>query len=171
MIKILLVLLTFLSGIGLSSQAAINGGLGKVTGAIEAAFISSFIAIFGLFLAMLCFGKGSIAMAFTVPKWQLLGGLFGAIYVTVIAYAVPKVGAGISLISVIFGQMVMSLLIDNFGWFHSKQIPINTPRLIGILLLVAALILIYQGTPVENKAQKNERISAVSAGEVEHTGK
>ncbi|MBP1989330.1 DMT family transporter [Paenibacillus eucommiae] len=148
MSQLFFVVMLILSGLGLSSQAAINGGLGKNTGAMEAALISFLIGSIGLILLVLFFGKGNLLEVFKVPKWQLLGGLLGAIYISILAYAVPKVGVSISVISVICGQMTMSMLIDHYGWFQSQRLPINGYRVMGVMLLLAAVVFIYRGSTV-----------------------
>lgn len=145
--KLAVLILAILSGLGLSSQAAINGSLGKsVGGALEASLISFFVGTLGLIFAVMFLGKGNLSAVFIVPKWQLIGGIIGAVYVFVIAFATPRIGVGMTVISIIFGQMLMSTAIDHFGWFHSKQIPINGYRVAGVLLLFIALVLIYLGS-------------------------
>ncbi|WP_146812093.1 DMT family transporter, partial [Aneurinibacillus danicus] len=78
---------------------------------------------------------------FSVPKWQLIGGLLGAIYVFVMILAVPKIGVGSSLIAVIAGQMLASTLIDHFNVFGGKQILIDWKRIVALILLAFALYL------------------------------
>ncbi|WP_245590396.1 DMT family transporter [Aneurinibacillus terranovensis] len=146
MMKFLFTLLTVVSGVGLSVQAAINGRLGRAIGTIEAAFVSFFVGTIALLIAVLFFGKGNVIELFTVPKWKLLGGLIGATYIAVLAMVVPKIGVGASVVSVICGQIIMSMLIDHFGWFNGPKIPFNTYRFIGLLFLIVALILISRGS-------------------------
>jgi transporter family-2 protein len=159
------IILTFISGFGLSSQAAINGALGKTTGAVEAAFVSFFVGSLGLFLVLLFLGKGNVLEIFTVPKWQIAGGIIGAAYIFLLVFAVPRVGVGISLVSVVCGQMIMSMLIDNYGWFQSKQIPITGQRLLGVALLIVALVLIYRGTATSHNSNKPTNASLHPPGE------
>ncbi|MCR8633845.1 DMT family transporter [Paenibacillus radicis (ex Xue et al. 2023)] len=139
------ILLFIVAGIGLSSQAAINGGLGKTVGALEATFISFLVGTIVLFLFILFFGKGNVLLLFTVPKWQLVGGLIGAAYIAILTFAVPKIGVGVSIISVICGQILMSMLVDHFGWFNGAKFPINGSKIIGVAFLVISLIFLAHG--------------------------
>lgn len=59
---------------------------------------------------------------------------------------IPKIGIGLSTVIVVVSQIIMSLVIDHFGWFHSTQVLVNPQRLIGAILLVAGMIFIYRGT-------------------------
>lgn len=144
--NIVLLIMLVISGFGLSSQASINGGLGRTIGALEAAFISFLMGTVSLFLMVAFFGKGNLFSVLTVSKWQLLGGIFGALYIGILAVAVPKIGVGLPIVLVVCGQMTMSLLIDNFGWFRSPQISLSWYRICGLILLIIAMGLIYKGT-------------------------
>lgn len=53
-------LLTLAGGLAVGMQAAINGGLGKKVGSIEATFISFCIGTAALFFMVLFWGKGNI---------------------------------------------------------------------------------------------------------------
>jgi transporter family-2 protein len=135
-----------LSGLGLSVQSGINGELGKRLGSVEGAFFSFFIGTVALTLFMLFFGKGNILEVFRVPKWQLIGGLLGAAYITAMVVAVPKLGVGLSVVTVIVGQILSSLVIDHFGWFGKEPIPLDWNRGIGVILLLAGLCFIFRGS-------------------------
>ena len=143
------ILLFVIAGIGLSSQAAINGSLGKTIGALEATFVSFLVGTIVLFLFILFFGKGNVLLLFTVPKWQLVGGIIGAAYIAILTFAVPKIGVGVSIISVICGQILMSMLIDHFGWFNGTKFPINGSKITGIVFLVVAIIFLAHGNSVK----------------------
>ncbi len=58
-----------------------------------------------------------------VPKWQLLGALFGVPYIVIMVLAVQRIGTAVATVAVIFGQLTMSMLIDSFGWLGNAVIP------------------------------------------------
>lgn len=80
----------------------------------------------------------------TVPKWQLMGALFGVPYIIVMVTAVPRVGTAVATVAVILGQLAMGMLIDNFGWLDNPQIALSLHRLAAIPCLIIALALIYR---------------------------
>jgi transporter family-2 protein len=146
MSKLFIMLLTLIAGVGIGSQAAINGALGKKVGSLEGAFLSFLIGTIGLSLVMIFFGKGNVLAGFQVPKWNLLGGLLGAIYIAIMVMVVPKIGVGLSVVSIIVGQIVMSMAIDHYGLFGGGRIPFDGYRFFGTLLLLFALLLIFRGS-------------------------
>ncbi|WP_240875483.1 DMT family transporter [Shimazuella soli] len=139
-------MLLVLSGFGLSIQGSINGALGRAIGSVQAALVSFVIGTICLFIVVMFMGKGNLYAVVDVPKWQLIGGMLGAIYISVLAFSVPRVGIGLALVCVVIGQIIMSMVIDHFGLFQSTQVLFNTPRLIGVLLLISGMICIYKGT-------------------------
>lgn len=119
--KILFPLLAVLGGITIAIQGQINGGLGKKVGVIEASFISFGIGTLALLFIVLFVGNGNISAIASVPKWQLTGGLLGAIYVIVIVLVVPRIGVAPTLVGVIAGQIIIGAVIDHFGLFGCEK--------------------------------------------------
>ncbi|MBO8163283.1 MAG: DMT family transporter [Brevibacillus sp.] len=142
--NMLMMLLSLLAGIGVAAQAGINGALGKKVGTIEASVVSFSIGTLCLMLLVIFFGKGNLLSTLTQPKWMLLGGVLGAIYVFVMVLSVPKIGVASTLVAVIAGQIIASTVIDHFGLIGGRQIPVDWQRMLGILLLAAALFLFYR---------------------------
>lgn len=125
----------------MSMQAGVNGALGKRVGTVEGAFISFAVGTLALLLLVIFMGKGNILSVFSVPKWQLIGGLLGALYIFIMVLAVPKIGVGSAVVAVIAGQMLASTFIDHFNVFGGRQILIDWKRVVALILLAFALYL------------------------------
>jgi len=141
MLKLLLPLLALFGGASLAVQGQINGGLGKKVGVLEASFISFSIGTMALFFIVIFFGKGDLLAVLNVPKWQLTGGLLGAIYVVIAILVVPKLGVVGSLMAIITGQILLGAVIDHFGLFGGHRIPIDGKKIFAILLLFVSIFL------------------------------
>jgi bacterial/archaeal transporter family-2 protein len=139
--KWLISLLPLAGGLAVGLQAVINGRLGRRVGTIEASFISFAIGTLALLFLVIFLGKGNLLTAMEVPKWQLIGGLLGAAYVLIMVLVVPKLGVATSMVAVIAGQIIMGAIIDHFGLFGGKQIPLDLKRLIAIVLFFGAIYL------------------------------
>ncbi len=140
----LMVIIALLAGTSLAIQAGINGGLGRKIGAIEGAFVSFSVGAIVLLLLMIFAGKGNILNVMNVPKWQLTGGVLGAFIVYGTVLTVPKIGVALTMVSLIVGQVMTSMILDHTGIFSGKQIPFDTSRFIAVILLAVALYLIYK---------------------------
>ncbi|ALC92671.1 hypothetical protein AM500_05095 [Bacillus sp. FJAT-18017] len=142
--RLLFLLLALIGGISVGLQVSINGKLGKSIGSLEASLVSFLIGTFLLGVTTLFLGKGNLLAVGNVPKWQLAGGVIGAFYIFIMVIIVANVEVTTSLVFVIAGQILISSIIDHYGWFGGKQVPFTLNRGIGILLLIAALYMFFR---------------------------
>ncbi len=77
-----------------------------------------------------------------VPPVLYIGGMLGAIYVTSVILLVPKIGVANTLIAVIVGQVLLSLVLDHLGFLNLPMQRISGLRMIGASLVVTDLILV-----------------------------
>jgi transporter family-2 protein len=77
-----------------------------------------------------------------MPWWAPLGGLVGAVAVVVGLLFVHQVGAGTLAGLTITANILMSLVIDKFGWFGMDVHPLSPGRMAGAALMVAGIALI-----------------------------
>ena len=127
-------------------QAPINSRLGKTVGSLQAASFS-FLVGTGVLLAIAVFvrgGLGTLGNVGKVPWWALIGGLLGAVYVTVALVAVRTLGASGLTAVVIAGQLAISVVIDRFGLLGVARHPVGAHRIIGLVLLVAGVVLVVR---------------------------
>lgn len=77
-----------------------------------------------------------------MPWWAPLGGLVGSFAVVTGLLFVDKIGAGPFAGLTITANLVMSLLVDQFGWFGLQQHGLNLGRVAGGALMVGGIALI-----------------------------
>ena len=135
-----------LAGIVFAIQPAINQNVGRsLNHPIQASFLSFLVGT--LLLLLINFALGlklpPTAKLVSIPWWLWLsGGAIGAFVVTAALTIQPKVGAGVWISCFIFGQLVMSIAIDNYGWLGLSIHPINPMRSLGAFLLAIGAILV-----------------------------
>ena len=61
---------------------------------------------------------------------------------------VKRIGTAVATVAVIFGQLTMSMLIDNFGWLGNPAIPFSPSRLGAVICLGIALYFIYSSSKI-----------------------
>lgn len=140
--KIIVYALALIAGMSLSLEAAIGGALGENIGELESTYFIFIIGAMATFLIALFFGKGDIKQITNVPKWQLIGGILGVVYLAFLIISVNLVGVGIAVTTVIIGQLVMSMIVDHFGWLGAPKARFNVNRLIAGAFLITSLFLI-----------------------------
>jgi transporter family-2 protein len=77
--------------------------------------------------------------------WHWSGGLLGAFFIFIAAFAGPRIGALLLMALVLAGQLSMALTLDHFGWAGFREAPISPGKLAGLLLIVAGIWLIRRG--------------------------
>lgn len=156
---ILMIVLAVVGGAVLSIQAAINGQLGSKVGVFRSAFLTFALGALVTALLIFFFEPKQTLTLMDVPKWQLLGALCGVPYIVIMVLAVQRIGSAVATVAVIFGQLAMSMLIDNFGWLGNEAIHFSTTRLGAVICLGIALFFIYSSskssaTPAVKKLKK-----------------
>lgn len=138
------IVLVFIAGALVALQAPTNALLARAGGsAILAALISFSVGTTALLGAWLMSGNRPGAAAFAgLPWFAWIGGLYGAVFVAVAAYAAPRIGVT-SLVTIgIAGQVAMALWLDHVGAMGLVREPVNLGRVLGALLVIAGVILV-----------------------------
>lgn len=133
-------ILALLSGFCLAIQPAVNGHLGiGISSGIQAALISFLIGtILLIAINVILKQMTSVKMAFQkkAPWWFYMGGFFGALYVFFALVITPEIGTGAFVIFVLIGQMIVSLLIDNYGLLRSRVRKVSMIQIIGLIVML-----------------------------------
>ena len=127
------------------TQATVNSKLvGYVHNPISAAFISFAVGTVALFIYMLLTGVplSSLTLSKDAPLIAWIGGFLGAFFVSVMVIVVPRLGVALAFSLAIGGQMLVTLLIDHFGWLGVPEKPINLSRVLGAALITTGVVLI-----------------------------
>lgn len=148
---ILMIVLSMIGGAALSVQAALNGRLGGNIGVFKSAFLTFSVGAVVTALLILFFEPSHTVTLLDVPKWQLLGALCGVPYIVIMVVAVQRIGTAVATVAVIFGQLSMSVLIDNFGWLGNEAISLSVSRMAALVCLAIALYFIYASSKSEPK--------------------
>jgi transporter family-2 protein len=144
---IFLLLLAVAAGVLLPVQAGLNAQLRTVIGSpVAAALISFLVGTAGLAVVALALRTPlplQTAWA-AAPWWQWTGGLIGGVYVLASIVLAPRLGAATLVAAVVAGQMLSSLILDQYGMVGFTVHPISPIRLVGAVLVIVGVILIQR---------------------------
>jgi len=140
-------LIAFVAGLLLTVQVGFNATLGRAVGNVRFAVLANFsVGLAGILLYILAARdlwptrQGLAA----VPMWAWFGGFLGAFYVAVATLIGPRIGAAALLALTVFGQLLASMLVDQFGWLGFPTQPISPTRIAGAVLLLGGVGLIVR---------------------------
>jgi transporter family-2 protein len=145
--QLILFLIVVGAGIAVAFQQVLNANLRAELGSpYWAGFVSYAVGTLSM-VAVLLLTRSSFPPAAMVGRaswWSWSGGVFGAIFILIVIFAVPRLGAATVLALIVVGQMVGSLAFDHYGILGLQQQPISPTRIAGALLLVAGVFLIQK---------------------------
>ncbi|HYC28122.1 MAG TPA: DMT family transporter [Chitinophagaceae bacterium] len=138
------IIIALIAGAFLPIQGGLNSRMGKaVENPIYASLISFLVGSVALVLYCLITRQQlSWPGLKAAPGYLWLGGVLGTFYVTVIVMAFPRLGPALTFGLVVAGQMIMSVLMDQFNMLVAQQQPINLMKLLGVVLIIGGVIII-----------------------------
>jgi bacterial/archaeal transporter family-2 protein len=135
------IILALATGALIAIQSSWNGLAGKQLGAINTGLLSLVAGGF-VSLVVLVIKRGVTSETLRSSVWYVVGaGVLGIVILASISFVVQRAGVTAGLAGVILGQLLVAFLIDTFGW-GGTPIPIETRRVIGLLLLGLAVYLV-----------------------------
>ena len=160
----LYLLIALAMGLLMPFQTAANS---RLRGAVGPAYVSTLVSFsvstLALLLVSLLAGIPILPtsqMLAEAPWWSWFVGIVAVVTITIAIHLFKEIGQLQALIIPMFSQLVFSLLIDHFGWFGAKVIPLGTNRIIGALLLIIGVILVV----VIPRLKGGQQTSATSSG-------
>lgn len=139
--------LAVIAGIFIAIQAPTNAILGKASGSpVVAAFISFVVGMVALG-AMVAATSGRVFAPELkgVPWYAWAGGLYGAFFVAMAAFAAPRIGVATMLTAAVAGQIFAALALDHFGLLGLARQPVSLERLGGAALVLFGAVLVRRG--------------------------
>lgn len=138
-----------LAGAVLPVQGAVNAGLREDLGEPLAVALVSF-TVATLTIAVVLFvlratnrtPRPRFAPLRGMPWWGWLGAACATGYVTGTFLAIPVIGAAATVALTVTGQQLTSAAVDHYGLLRMPRRPMNTPRITGLLLLLAGSLAI-----------------------------
>ncbi|MBA3495877.1 MAG: DMT family transporter [Gemmatimonadota bacterium] len=142
---ILFVLLAILGGAMLPVQTGVNLQLRGLLGhPLTAALVSFVVGSVGL-AAAAAVVRAPVTLGGAWARsewWHWSGGLLGAVYIAGTIVLAPRLGAATLVAALVAGQMIASLIVDQFGWVGFAEHPISPLRLLGAALVVGGVVLV-----------------------------
>jgi bacterial/archaeal transporter family-2 protein len=143
-VQIVAMFMSLIAGALISVQGVFNSQIGKEW-SLPSMIVS--VSLIQASLALLwMFKKGEINQGFlsifNLPVW--VAGLLGVLIMASIAWAISYTGALPVFVLVIFGQIVLSAVIDGFGLFGVEQKALTTVRVVSIGLIASGTLLLLK---------------------------
>ena len=135
----LIILIGLAGGVAVGLQGPLASMISQRLGILESVLIvhvgGALIALFPL----LFIGGGKLAEWKQLPWYTLVAGVFGLIVIGAISYMIPHVGVAAGVITIVAGQMLVSTVLDHFGWLGGMGRPMDLTRAVGLAVVLVGV--------------------------------
>jgi len=149
--SIFFMLFGVLAGSFIALQNTLNSALGKKTGYFGSVLLLTIVSTITLIIIISISPKtATLKNAPGLSQWYLyLGGILGVLILAIPIFILPKIGVSatlssmiFALSSMIFGQIILALILDHFGFMGNPTIAIDLKKILGAFLLLISIFLI-----------------------------
>lgn len=137
-------IIMFCAGITVAVQPSVNARLAQKVGVLESACLSFAVGTAVLLLAVSAIGRISFRGITETVWWEWTGGILGAVFVSVTIFVVPRIGTAAAMAAVIAAQLLTGIILDHYGFFGFRGVPLTWTRLAGAVLLLVGAALVFR---------------------------
>src|ERR1700761_1751454 len=138
---------SLLAGAGIPLIGVLNSGVARSVGNPFAAtaimFAMAGIVAFGLTLPL--YGHPTLAQLGSVPSISYGAGLLIGFYGLSATIIIPRLGTASFVAFILIAQLVTSAVVDQFGLFGITRRPVDTTKLIGLIVIAAGITIMEIG--------------------------
>ncbi|WP_284241228.1 DMT family transporter [Paenibacillus glycanilyticus] len=134
------ILFAVLGGVFLTLQSTANAAIGERLGTWQAAALTQGTGFAAALLIVWLTGDKSWKKLGQVKMRYRFGGAFAAFIIFSNITAFHHNGAAVTVSSVLIAQIVVTLIMEQAGWFGTTPIRIRTPQWIGIALMITGIL-------------------------------
>jgi len=136
----------FGTGIAITLQAYLSGRAGDLVGPIKTGLWTNFLggALAGLIILAIWFLSKDTGSSLTQNAFVtiFISGALGIIIITGVAFSINLAGVTAGVAAIFLGQMVLSTIVDTMGWGGIEVIPLDSRRIIGLIIMGISVVLL-----------------------------
>lgn len=132
---LLIVVIGLIGGLAVGMQGPLASILTQRMGPLESSFIVHIGGAIISLVPLVIIGGGRIGQWRTAPWYALGAGVFGLIVLSAVSYTIPRIGVAAAIVTIVAGQILLSALLDHFGWLGAAVRPLDAPRLLGLAVV------------------------------------
>ena len=141
-----LISLAVLAGASITLQGQFSGMMEARAGVWESVFITFVSGAVVIALVLASMRGGNLTALRGLPPYAFTTGLLGLVIVGTIAYIVPRLGLVVGFSIILLAQYGLSALIDQFGWFGAAVKPLETGRVLGLMVMALGVWLVVRSS-------------------------
>ena len=136
---LLIILIGLAGGIAVGLQSPMASVITQRLGMFESVFIVHVGGAIIALIPLLYYGGGKLAQWRSLPWYTLGAGVFGLIVIGAISYMIPRIGVAGAITTIVAGQLLVSTVLDQFGWLGAMERPMDPARAIGLAVVLVGV--------------------------------
>jgi bacterial/archaeal transporter family-2 protein len=135
----LIILIGLAGGVAVGMQGPLASMISQRLGTFESVFIIHLGGALIALLPLLLMGGGKLTQWKELPWYTLIAGAFGLIVISAISYMIPRIGVAAAIITIVAGQLLVSTVLDHFGWLGALARPMDPTRALGLAVVLVGV--------------------------------
>lgn len=136
---VIIILIGLMGGIAVGLQSPLASMISQRLGMLESVFIVHLGGALFALIPLLLLGGGKLAEWRQVPWYALGAGIFGLVVIGAVSYMIPRMGVAAAIVSIVAGQLLISTILDHFGWLGAAHRPLELSRIVGLGVVMAGV--------------------------------
>jgi bacterial/archaeal transporter family-2 protein len=136
---LLIILIGLAGGVAVGLQGPMASMISQRLGIFESVFIVHVGGAVIALLPLLFFSGGKLSQWKGLPWYTLFAGAFGLVVIGAVSYMIPRVGVAAAIITVVAGQLLVSTVLDHFGWLGAMGRPMDPTRALGLVVVLVGV--------------------------------
>ena len=134
------------SGLAIGIQATLFTLIGRSIGPMRASLVlnvtGGIVALIVLLAVLGIQGNKSWNISRSTLFIAVIAVTLGLFIVTGVSLAFQRTGVAVGVATVFLGQMLIGIVVDALGWAGGESVPIDLRRLLGLVVMAAAIALL-----------------------------
>ena len=136
-----MILVGLLSGVAVGLQSPLASMITQRLGMLESIFIVHIGGAIMIFIPLLFLKGGNLGNWRSLPWYALAAGTMGLIVVGGVSFLIPRIGVATSITLIIAGQLVLSAVLDHYGFLGVHIRPMDLQRILGLAVVFLGALL------------------------------
>ena len=129
------ILFGLLGGIAVGLQGPLSSLMSQKIGTLESVFYIHLGGTIAALIPLIFYSGRNLSRWREVPWYALGAGALGLVVIAGMSYMVPRVGVAPSVVLIVAGQLLVSVILDHYGLFGVHPRIFDSTRALGLLLV------------------------------------
>lgn len=135
-------LVIFINGFFIVLMNTFNGMLSTTSSIYWTSFVHHVFSLVFMYVIYLLYDKNKFRIGKLEFKYYL-PGLMSAVVIMMGATCIANIGATFLIVFNLVGQILVSVLIDEFGLFGMEKVPFKKKNLIGYSVIITGIVIMF----------------------------